>query len=113
MCVALIPIVFEQSQCKRVCLCLCFGLRERKRREKARNKDPSVREANMSPLSSPNCSPGTHARDNSLVARVVVFGFFAHRKGISTIRNGNTVILITAQRTRRRDVHKHYSTVEG
>lgn len=47
-------------------------------REKARNKDPSVREANMSPLSSPNRSPGTHARDNSLVARVVVFGFFAH-----------------------------------
>lgn len=64
---ALIPIVFVQSQCKRVCLCLCFGERERGR-EKGRNKDPSVREANVSPLSSPNRPHGTRARDNSLVA---------------------------------------------
>lgn len=81
---ALIPIVFVQSKSKRVCLCLSSGERGSEG-EKDRNKDPSVREANESPLPTPNRSLGTAEKDNSLVA-IVVGVFFL--EGLLT--EGNT-----------------------
>jgi len=79
---ALIPIVFVQSQSKRVCLCLSSGEREWGRERQ--KQGPICQRGARIPLPTPNRSLGTAKKDNSLVAIVVGVWVFWHEGRLST-----------------------------